>query len=327
MPFAEESERVGGAALLGVPAFDAFVWALDNYARIELLVRLHEHLPPFILSPVTSFVCMCVGLYLLHLSHQKHLKRMTPQPSARALVDTSGMELRALEKPRWVLPVVLVFLLALVATPILAIAYSLTDKGPSAPALAIPRPPLFAYFKTPNPTPQRTIPPPAVQAPYGIAIGGGNVTNPTVNNNFAPLSRSINPRDRLELVRSLSQTKGTGLVVYPVSDNEAANFAQVIYDILSDAGWNMREQAPRPIMPQGKFPSGLRIGFHGEVRRDGEMIDIDDRTLEGKVIAAFSSAHVKNLYVNTRPELAEGTIEFLVTSNPDATQQVQPVGP
>lgn len=193
MPLAEQSERVGGAALLGVPAFDAFVWMLDNYARIELLVRLQEHLPPFILSPVTSFVCMCIGLGLLYQAHKSHLAGMA-KSSGSGLVDTSGAELRSAEKPLWLRPVAIVFLVALFATPILAIAYSLAEKGPRLPPLAPPHPPFFAYFKTPTKQVTRTTSQPNVQvntAPYGIAIGGGTVTNPTVNNNFAQPDRRI----------------------------------------------------------------------------------------------------------------------------------------
>ena len=61
MPQMEQVERIGGATLLGVPAFDFFVWALDTYGRGEMLISLHEHLPPVLTNPATSFLCMCGG--------------------------------------------------------------------------------------------------------------------------------------------------------------------------------------------------------------------------------------------------------------------------
>jgi len=150
-------------------------------------------------------------------------------------------------------------------------------------------------------------------APNGIAIGGGTVTNPTVNN-FVPPSRSLEGLDRTNLVNALSLTKSKAIVRYPVSDNEASHFAQKISGILKDAGWEVVGDLPIPIT--GDFPPGLRVGFHGELHPDGGAITMDDRTLEGSVIRALMAAHVQGLYVNSRPNLSAGTIEFLISSNP-----------
>ncbi len=56
MAVEETSERLGGAVFLSVPAFDFFVYALDNYARLELLVTLHDKLSAFLVSPLTGFI-------------------------------------------------------------------------------------------------------------------------------------------------------------------------------------------------------------------------------------------------------------------------------
>jgi len=90
----EGSERVAGATLLSVPAFDFFVWALDNYARLELAVKLHEALPPLIVSPTTGFVCMCLGLGLLYLSQKAHSARVIESAQMRRVLDSSGRQLR-----------------------------------------------------------------------------------------------------------------------------------------------------------------------------------------------------------------------------------------
>lgn len=70
----EQIERIGGAIFLGVPAFDLLVWALDNYARLELIVTLHDHLLAFVISPAMAFVCTVVGLGLLHLLQEANGK-------------------------------------------------------------------------------------------------------------------------------------------------------------------------------------------------------------------------------------------------------------
>src|SRR5260370_25588191 len=121
----EKAERFGGVGLLGVPTFDFCVWALDTYARGELLVELHEHLPRFLLNPAFVFLCMCSGLGLLYLSHQRQLQRILTEPSQLVGVD----KYRKNEKPGWLLPLVWVFGGALMAAPLLAVVYSLAYKG------------------------------------------------------------------------------------------------------------------------------------------------------------------------------------------------------
>src|ERR1700676_3197762 len=127
MPSIEQVERIGGASLLGIPAFDFFVWALDTYARGELLMNLHERLPPVMLNPGVGFLCMCGGLGLLYRSHMKHLASL--QRSNRRLVDSRGNEYLADTSPQWLVPVGVVIVIALLATPVLALGFSLAYKG------------------------------------------------------------------------------------------------------------------------------------------------------------------------------------------------------
>jgi hypothetical protein len=147
MPSREKSERLVGSAFLGVPAFDAFVSLLDNYGRWDLLVNLHDHLPRFLTSPLVTFVCTCIGFGLLYLSHQEQLRRIYEQRNERRLVDTSGAEIINREKSRMLVPVLIVFLIALLMTPLAAIGFSLAYKGNPPTNPSTPHPPLFAYEK------------------------------------------------------------------------------------------------------------------------------------------------------------------------------------
>jgi hypothetical protein len=61
--------------------------------------------------------------------------------------------------------------------------------------------------------------PPMINAPNGIAIGGGTVLNPTVNNNYAVQDkpgRTVNDADRLRIVTYLSQIKATVSLKAPI---------------------------------------------------------------------------------------------------------------
>lgn len=184
----EKAERIGGVGLLGVPTFDFFVWALDNYARGELLMNLRAQLPPWLLNPVFVFVCMWGGLGLLYLSHQHQLRRILAQPSP--LVDVE--QYRSKERPGWLGPLLWVTLGALVAAPILALAYSLAYQG-SMPLVAHLNPPPIC--KTADcfpsaPKPKVKIDSPMINAPNcpnGICPTAPNFGTQTVNNGPPPL--------------------------------------------------------------------------------------------------------------------------------------------
>jgi len=161
MPSFEQSERIGGATLLGVPIFDFFVWALDNYSRIELLVKLHGLLPHFLTSPVTIFLCLCGVLGLLYRSERTYLQRVATNSVSR-IVDTSGAEIATITNPNWALPVGFVFVLALVAAPVVAIGYSLAYEGSSPKKPRFLPPPYIAYAKTPKPNVTKRLHAPAL---------------------------------------------------------------------------------------------------------------------------------------------------------------------
>jgi hypothetical protein len=173
LPSKETAERIGGSILLGLPAFEEFVSILDAYARVELLVRLSEHLPSILLNPVTSFVCMCVGLYLLYLSQKEQLKRL----SVSRVLDSSGAAYQNPEKPKWPLPVFIVFVIVAVLTPSLAVGYSLAYKGEPPKVTGRPSPPAFAYSKTSHGTQLAASVPTSAQtqiAPNGVNVGRDN---------------------------------------------------------------------------------------------------------------------------------------------------------
>jgi hypothetical protein len=156
-------------------------------------------------------------------------------------------------------------------------------------------------------------------APGGIA-NSGSIGQATVNN-YAPPSRTISTEERQQLINSLSAIRSEAYVTATATDNEAFNFAQELVDILIAANWTFpdNQSAVRLVMPQGKAPPGVRIGFHGEpVPSYPTRINVDETSLPGLVISALTKAHVKGLMVNRSPDIKEGRIDIWVLSNPDA---------
>ncbi len=280
MAWREQTERYGGAAFLGIPAFDGFVWMLDNWARMELLVRLRSYLPPFLVNPGTAFICTCTGLWLLYLSHARQLRRVG-EGSRSKLVDTSGTEYQSIEKPGWLIPVAIVFGLALVATPILAIGFSFAYKGNPPSARSTPRPPYFAYFKTPpmKAAPRTLSPPPIQIAPGGINIGKDNRGTAIVNN-LGPPSRRIPAAVRADVIAVLKRKPGKITINYIMGD-EPYQFATDMYEVLQAAGWNI--VGMRAVMLDKPW-KGAMVRFHVKEKLnlpDRARVDVPDDSLAG----------------------------------------------
>jgi hypothetical protein len=94
--------------------------------------------------------------------------------------------------------------------------------------------------KEPVPSPQTVN-----NAPNGIAISGGVVTNPTVNN-FVPAQRSLSEHQKTQIATSMSRYAGQVLVIqYAVGHDEQYNYAHDFLDALTRAGWKAQIAAPR----------------------------------------------------------------------------------
>jgi hypothetical protein len=197
----------------------------------ELLVNLRAHLPPFITSPTFVFVCMWGGLGLLYLSHQQQLHRILTEPSRLVGVD----DYRDKERPGWLLPLSWVTLAALVAAPVLALAYSLAYKG-TPPQITLQAPPRICKTVDCFPHPSKIVvpkPPIVVNAPGGIPIVGntGIVNNPVVNN-FVPPARTLTTQQAIELGQ-IAITEPFMVTILSANTAEATAYAQTIYDAIA----------------------------------------------------------------------------------------------
>ena len=113
--------------------------------------------------------------------------------------------------------------------------------------------PSVPKLETPQPQQQ------TINAPNGIAIGGGTVMNPTVNN-FVPPQRIISKEqiDHLRLV--LAGTTGNISSNCPMSDDEGCTYAENIRRAFGSVGWNAGPHVGLTV-PTGKKQPFVYVGL------------------------------------------------------------------
>jgi len=113
--------------------------------------------------------------------------------------------------------------------------------------------------KHPSAKPKVATPAPAIQAiaPNGIAIAGGTVTNPTVNN-YEPPQRALTTSQRSELVQLLRQSGAFTVVVRNAEANfEAQTYCDSLKSVLREAGWTVLDNLR--FIPESRQGQGLLI--------------------------------------------------------------------
>ncbi len=99
-----------------------------------------------------------------------------------------------------------------------------------------------------------------ISAPNGIAIGGGTVTNPTVNN-YAPAERTISKEQRDKFIASLKPycLKPFEVVVRPTPGNrESMEYAEKLAALITDSGCT---RARTPFLIDQRPMYGVVVGI------------------------------------------------------------------
>jgi hypothetical protein len=177
------------------------------------------------------------------------------------------------------------------------------------------RPTAGGRTDTPAPTPPKI----EINAPSGIAIGGGTVVNPTVNNYGAQTKpdRTIGEPDRTEIVRYLSEMKGTIGLSAPSGDREATNYAVLWYAIFKDAGWQMKDRIVLAYLTVGGNPTpGAILHVRGEPAKQGEQITVLAADPLARVANALKSQSVPIL-LQRDPNQEDGLIVIQFGPRPD----------
>ncbi len=111
-----------------------------------------------------------------------------------------------------------------------------TERNPAGAQLRrslVHKPPI-------NSSGSSSTPNPSISAPYGIAISGGNVTNPTVNN-FSRPQRHLSQEQKAQLIALLAPYKDTPFSgIYALGQDAEGNvYAQEFFQVFKAAGWNV----------------------------------------------------------------------------------------
>jgi len=116
---------------------------------------------------------------------------------------------------------------------------------------------------------------PVAIAPNGIAIGGGTVTNPTVNN-FAPPSRTLSPDQKNALIDCLKTNPGKYTVGAIGGNREAYAYAQEWSEVFHAAGWTNEQPIPVVtfIVASGVWPA-MQLALHGTYDSASKVVMVE----------------------------------------------------
>lgn len=128
-----------------------------------------------------------------------------------------------------------------------------------------------------NPKPSSSV---TVSAPNGIAVGGGTVNNPTVNN-YAPPARRLDSAEKAALISCLTLHPGTVGIQALMGDAEAFGFANDWLEVFRDAKWKIDDGVIRSFIPVGAARAGTELHFHGSINPDGTNLQHDSQTASG----------------------------------------------
>jgi hypothetical protein len=156
---------------------------------------------------------------------------------------------------------------------------------------------------------------PTANAPNGIAISGGTVIQPTVNN-FSPLNRRLSDSQKTTLKSCLAAKTGTYTVSAIANNGEAYQYAQDFSEVFSGAGWKNEQTIPVAIiMIAGGMWSGVRISVHGtwdETTKTASLIDGAPETV------GLNCLHAANFPATAIPwsDMKTGSIRVDVSEHP-----------
>jgi hypothetical protein len=166
---------------------------------------------------------------------------------------------RKIKIPLWIritLIVGIVFVAQTVAYKQLADVPPTVLRTPTPPAPIIQKQEPSTITRNLAPKPDTKAPVQTNTAPNGIAIGGGNVTNPTVNN-FGPTERhlSVEQIQALSLVAaSLPEDSSSWFSIETINSPESSNLASEIKNAFGDkTGGVVTRLVENPPIPKGVF--------------------------------------------------------------------------
>jgi hypothetical protein len=229
-------------------------------------------------------------IYVIVTTASEWLHGLEKYPTIKKFVEAKAL--------RATLLIVAIILLFGVFQDIIAVREALNvpppvPKAPPAPIIQKQEPtPNFVRSVAPKPD---TKPPVQINsAPNGIAIGGGTVTNPTVNNNnFAPPQRALSEDQKTSLIACLKTNPGKYTIGALSGIREAYTYAQDWYNVFNGAGWKNEQSIPIVTMMIGSgiFPP-ITIGFHGSYDNTSKTFVLAEGSPERTAVQCLDKASI-----------------------------------
>ncbi len=256
-------------------------------------MTLKKHLG-ILASPAVPLILLITGLILIQRSMQRRVEEAINDISSPSrLHDAHGSLALPQVKAPSVMATVWVAVLALLAAVACHSCGFLPDSP--FPTITAHKIPVSSICKTVECSPAPSVHHLAASrtttitispsAPNGIAIGGGQVTNLTVNN-YAPPARRLllSEEDRKKVVAYLAKTPATLALGVLVGDGEAYRFAEDWEELFTDAGWTIKDGKVANMMLMGGFWDGVQLSYRGPKIQPGEEVSVPDSTPEGRVV-------------------------------------------
>jgi hypothetical protein len=264
-----------GETLFCVQIFKWAIERIDQWEKLEVLVSLHRYVP-FFASWWFTPVAICAGLALLEIARRRDFQQALDSYKTVVLDQHSNPARKDIRVSRRVVSATLACAAAALVCAIITASIWLATYHPANPVIANIGPPIGWDRLTPRSKPlfshNRTLTPsaPIINAPNGIAIGGGNVVNPTVNN-FGALQRHLTSQQKQQLISLLSPYKDTpfnGVYAFG-SDNEGNIYAHDFFEVFKAAGWSVGQMVGQNFgmtidNPDHPIPEGVWICINRE---------------------------------------------------------------
>jgi hypothetical protein len=180
-----------------------------------------------------------------------------------------------------------------------------SEAGPSPAPLTQPIASPAATAPHSPSRPRSTATPGTVNyAPGGIAISGGTVVNPTINN--AQPGRTIENENRQQAVRLLAQYPSRVAVSSIMGSQEALAYAKQWVAVFKAAGWQVEGDGVGSFIPDEQW-SGVTIELRGKATKRGEEFTVTNNQAATTLYQALQNTG-SNISGHRDPNIPEGVI-------------------
>lgn len=150
----------------------------------------------------------------------------------------------------------------------------------------------------------------------------GGITAGTIIGSIPPPARILRPADVTQLIPLLAKHPAKILILYAQHDEEAYGLAKQIGDMLTAAGWKLKQPVTETVTVSfGGPPSyGIEIGYKGDKVPPGEPVPLDINTAPGLLASALLHCFPRDFSAYPGPTAPDDEILLTVMANPAEKQ-------